>query len=584
MRLLNQFKLALASAALMGGAAQAQNVQNFRPAVGTWNYFSVESARVAPHKRFVPSLTINYGNQPLTIRNADDEIVQKIVEHLITGDFQAAVGIGDRLEFGLTVPVNWIGAGDDAPFEGGVALGDIRITPKIRLFGFEDHDASGVGMAISIPVDLPTGDPDKFVGADQVEINPKLILEARVKGFSIAGNVGFKYRPDEKSFESLDLKNEITYGGAMGIDLGSPDALLFAEAFGVAPLQDINADSRSTPLEALLGFRFFTVPGAVITIGAGTGIIPDYGSPFWRGLMQFAYFERDRDTDGDGIMDSVDKCPTDPEDKDGFEDTDGCPDLDNDNDGILDVDDRCPLDPEDKDGFEDVDGCPDPDNDKDGILDIDDKCPNEPENVNGFEDTDGCPDVADTDGDGIRDDVDKCPKDPEDKDGFEDEDGCPDPDNDQDGILDVNDKCPMDPETMNGFEDEDGCPDKKLTLVKVTEKNIVILKKVFFETNKAVIKPVSFPVLNEVAEVMKTYTRIKLIEVQGHTDSRGKDAYNKQLSQERANSVRTYLMEKGVESERMTSVGYGEEEPIDTNKTGAGRANNRRVEFKILEQ
>jgi outer membrane protein OmpA-like peptidoglycan-associated protein len=418
-----------------------------------------------------------------------------------------------------------------------------------------------------------------------VVANPKLVLEGRVAGFSIAGNVGFKYRPDDKQFNGLDLKNELTYGGAMGIDLGSPDALLFLEAFGVAPVQDIQNDSRSQPLEALLGFRFFTVPGAVITIGAGSGIVPDYGSPLWRGLMQFAYYERDRDTDKDGLLDSVDGCPTDPEDKDDFEDADGCPDPDNDNDGILDPNDRCPLDPEDKDGFEDMDGCPDPDNDKDQILDVDDKCPNRPENINGYQDTDGCPDgIPDTDGDGLTDDIDKCPKDPEDKDGFEDEDGCPDPDNDKDGILDVNDKCPLDPETKNGFEDDDGCPDKKLTLVRVEEKAIVILKKVYFETNKAVIKPVSFPVLNEVAEVMNTYKRIKLVEVQGHTDSRGRDAYNKELSQRRANSVREYLMNKGVEGSRLTAVGYGEEEPIDTNKTRAGRANNRRVEFKILEQ
>ena len=98
------------------------------------------------------------------------------------------------------------------------------------------------------------------------------------------------------------------------------------------------------------------------------------------------------DRDGDGILDDVDKCPDDPEDNDGFEDEDGCPDPDNDKDGILDVDDLCPNDPEDKDGFEDEDGCPDPDNDKDRILDVNDKCPNEPETYNGFEDEDGCPD------------------------------------------------------------------------------------------------------------------------------------------------------------------------------------------------
>src|SRR4051812_17667717 len=132
------------------------------------------------------------------------------------------------------------------------------------------------------------------------------------------------------------------------------------------------------------------------------------------------------DTDGDGIPDKLDKCPTEPEDKDGFQDADGCPDPDNDGDGILDKDDKCPNEPEDKDGFEDEDGCPDPDNDKDGIPDKDDKCPNEPE----------------------------------DKDGFQDADGCPDPDNDGDGVPDAQDKCPDKPETKNGFEDADGCPDE----------------------------------------------------------------------------------------------------------------------------
>jgi len=98
------------------------------------------------------------------------------------------------------------------------------------------------------------------------------------------------------------------------------------------------------------------------------------------------------DRDHDGIADAVDKCPDDPEDKDGFQDADGCPDPDNDVDGLLDKDDDCPNEPEDKDGFEDTDGCPDPDNDHDGILDKDDACPNQPENFNGIEDDDGCPD------------------------------------------------------------------------------------------------------------------------------------------------------------------------------------------------
>ena len=138
------------------------------------------------------------------------------------------------------------------------------------------------------------------------------------------------------------------------------------------------------------------------------------------------------DLDGDGIHNDKDACPDIPEDFDGYEDVDGCPDPDNDGDGILDVDDKCPLDPEDKDNFEDEDGCPDLDNDKDTILDVDDKCPLEPEDKDGFEDEDGCPD-PDNDGDGVLDPVDQCPDELEDKDGFADEDGCPDPDNDSDG-------------------------------------------------------------------------------------------------------------------------------------------------------
>jgi OOP family OmpA-OmpF porin len=192
------------------------------------------------------------------------------------------------------------------------------------------------------------------------------------------------------------------------------------------------------------------------------------------------------DSDGDGIPDKDDKCPNEPEDRDGFQDDDGCPDPDNDADGVLDANDRCPLDPgpasnfgcpaeapkdsdgdgipdnldrcpyqaEDKDGFEDEDGCPDPDNDGDGLLDTADKCPNQAGPPTNF----GCP-VLDRDGDGILDKDDKCPDEPEDKDGFEDEDGCPDLDNDRDGIPDAQDKCPNEPEDKDGFEDEDGCPD-----------------------------------------------------------------------------------------------------------------------------
>jgi hypothetical protein len=173
---------------------------------------------------------------------------------------------------------------------------------------------------------------------------------------------------------------------------------------------------------------------------------------------QFSFGGRDRD--GDDVLDRRDRCPGEPEDHDGFEDEDGCPDDDNDQDGIPDDYDDAPLEPEDFDGFQDGDGKPDPDNDRDGILDLYDLCPDEPEDYDGYQDTDGCPEeLQDRDLDGIPDEDDLCPDSPEDSDGFQDQDGCPDPDNDLDGIDDRLDACPNEAEDYDGDRDQDGCPD-----------------------------------------------------------------------------------------------------------------------------
>jgi len=167
-----------------------------------------------------------------------------------------------------------------------------------------------------------------------------------------------------------------------------------------------------------------------------------------------------RDQDDDGIVDRKDSCPMSPEDLDGYQDSDGCPEFDNDGDGIPDELDGAPDEAEDFDGWEDDDGIPDPDNDQDGILDRWDMCPNEAEDFDGHRDEDGCPDdFLDRDGDGIADEADGCPDTPEDMDGFEDEDGCPDLDNDLDGIVDDEDTCPNEPEDYDGVDDDDGCPE-----------------------------------------------------------------------------------------------------------------------------
>ena len=519
--------------ALSVGQASAQDIQNFKPAGGTWNYLSVEGARVMRHEDIVvPSLVINYGHNPLVLRNGN-KIEKTVVEHLATADVMLTTGIFDRFDLTLDLPVNYV-TGDLLKSTGkdGVALGDIRLVPKLRLAGLEKGE--GFGVALAIPVSFPTGQKAKFIGADEFTVNPKLILEARAGGFSFAANGGVRVRPDTKKVKNsnLELGTEVTYGAGIGIELGSDDAVLLTEVFGATPLADVSSAANVNPLEGLLGFRFFTDVGAVFTVAGGTGIVPDYGSPTYRAIFGFAWQDRNYDHDKDGILDEQDKCPDDPEDADGYEDTDGCPDVDNDKDGV-----------------------------NDAVQD----------------------DVADEEG--IHHYVtgpDKCPMVPEDKDGFQDEDGCPDPDNDHDGIPDVSDRCPNEPEVVNGVDDTDGCPDQGL--VKLTKAKIEILDKVYFDFNKATIKPQSFELLNQVAFVIKSAANIKKLQVQGHTDNKGNAKYNLKLSQQRADSVMKYLVGQGVDVTRLEAMGFGDTQPIEENRTQSGRDANRRVEFVITQQ
>jgi len=276
-----------------------------------------------------------------------------------------------------------------------------------------------------------------------------------------------------------------------------------------------------------------------------------------------------RDTDGDGIPDKVDECPTKAEDYDQFNDRDGCPDPDNDLDKVCDPwvvakgeehnftseckgTDACPLDPEDHDGFEDSDGCPDPDNDKDGIPDIKDKCPNEPEDFDGFEDSDGCPD-PDNDKDGISDLQDKCPNAPEDFDGFEDTDGCPDPDNDKDGIPDNKDECPNEPENFNDFKDEDGCPDIAITPLSQGQT----FPDIGFRTGTAEITFESHRYLDSIAIKLGAYPNQAVKFLLFAKFANRKNAVLELLA-ERQQALVGYMVSKGIASERIILIDYSE--------------------------
>ncbi|MDD5309589.1 MAG: OmpA family protein [Deltaproteobacteria bacterium] len=472
------------------------------------------------------------------------------------------------------VPVAAAEGGASASLSEGVSVdgsGDAAQGPQRLSYRFFNLHLA-IGAAFAIGDELKDKDMGEYggqgtAGMDFVVLDPfALSIRAGYNGFSTGGTRGL-----EDMFVGAGLRLRLADNGVGPLTADPGDVLgnLWIDAhfaYHTYEYQDHGGYDVGLGYEFSWAEDFNLGPYARFThVPLGDGI--QY-KMFAVGLEASlgGKFEPD-DRDKDGIEDEKDKCPDQPEDKDGFEDEDGCPDADNDGDGVPDVSDKCPNVAGTR-----ADGCPETDKDHDGIVDDVDKCPNEAEDKDGFEDEDGCPD-EDNDGDGIPDVKDKCPNEAEDKDGFEDEDGCPDADNDGDGIPDVKDKCPNEaaPNTP------DGCP----TMVRVEGDQIKILQKVYFATDKDTILEKSFPVLEQVATVIKGKKGIK-VRVEGHTDNKGKPKRNMDLSNRRAASVVKFFTERGIEADRLVSEGFGDTKPIADNKTETGRAENRRVEFHMV--
>ncbi|MBE7453379.1 MAG: OmpA family protein [Kofleriaceae bacterium] len=595
------------------------NINPFHHAMDSRGYLTLNASQPLGHKEFSFGLVTDWGYKLLEFEQGANFTS---IDNVITPTLIAAAGfkLGPaELELGVGVPFVIVAGDRDPDSDGGTpgnpnddqrfkidgqGLGNVALHLKTRFLKTTRGPKVGLGLVASVY--LPTAsEKQKFLGEDGLTPQVMAILEkefGRDRRLRLGLNAGVRIRTgateftdDASSFptgnpptpETPFTNRTFTTGTELPVGVGLAYAItpqkfdVVGEVYGAVPLGGENY----FPLEAIGGIKVYLARNSFLTIGGGTGLMPGkVGSAKARAFIGIVFEPNIGDRDGDGIKDDVDDCPDDPEDYDDFEDEDGCPEPDNDKDGILDEDDKCPLNPEDKDGFEDEDGCPEGnvnDRDGDGILDDVDQCPDDPEDFDKFQDEDGCPD-PDNDQDGILDVDDLCPNDPEDKDGWEDEDGCPDPDNDGDKILDVDDRCPNEPETKNGFEDEDGCPDRGR--VVVTDTKIEILDKVYFEYNKAIIKSESYPILDAVAATLEGNPDIQLVEVQGHTDERGNDAYNLDLSDKRAKAVVKYLVDKGIEQRRLQGQGYGETQPIDRKSNEAAWAKNRRVEFLILKR
>jgi OmpA-OmpF porin, OOP family len=478
---------------------------------------------------FNTGLYASWAHRPLVLRNQQGEVVSSLVQNQLSLDAIFNIGITSRAAFGLVVPAIVMQHGDDNEINRQVmdqskvpnqAFGDLGLVGKVVLI--PGGELGGFGLSALGRFTIPTGNRDSTLGDGSVTSTLRLLAEYRLVGLAVRATTGIKIRTDQRTFAGKTWGDELPWGVGVGLkpqmfgwdSKGHWEWVVESHGFLPAGPDTPFTTVTQTPVYAGASARYsFLYPGKLkdsnIMAGFESSLSQAAGAPPVRVVIQFGWAPRVHDKDGDGIEDALDDCVNLAEDKDGFQDTDGCPEGDNDDDGVGDDEDKCPMQQEDEDGFEDDDGCPDPDNDKDGIPDVADGCPDEAGPPSTTPGSNGCPN-KDQDGDGIQDDVDKCPDKPEDKDGFEDDDGCPDLDNDKDGIpdtqdacpntagiansdsklngcpwpdkdgdaiLDADDKCPNEAENYNGFQDEDGCPEKAPAayrpLVEVVTRNKV---------------------------------------------------------------------------------------------------------------
>ena len=304
----------------------------------------------------------------------------------------------------------------------------------------------------------------------------------------------------------------IPFGAGLQVNLGGTDAFLFTQVSYRVP---VTKTTTNYNMNYSIGF------GGPLTEKKQPKIVTPPPPPVVV------------DTDKDGIVDSLDKCPTVA----GLAKYQGCPIPDTDKDGINDENDKCPTVP----GVAKYNGCPIPDTDKDGVNDDEDKCPT----VAGLARYKGCP-IPDTDGDGLNDEADKCPNEA-------------------------------------GPSSNNGCPLPKITEEK-KQKVETAAKKIYFATGSAVLLKKSYPALDAVVALLnETDNQVLGLDIEGHTDNTGKAASNLKLSEARAKSVLAYLKKKGIDTTRLSAKGFGQTVPVADNKTAAGRAQNRRVEMKLRE-
>jgi len=538
-------------------------IDRFDPSDRGSDWFVLESVNWSGKLQPAVGLVVDFANKPLVLYDPEGEERTVIVESQLFTHLGASLVVADRLRFGVSLPIALSQSGDTGmvgdntfPPSGSASIGDVRLSAGVKAYGTPGGPFS---IAIGLAFFLPTGDRDQYSGDEEIRILPQVLIGGRAGAMEYALKGGFHYRGlNDASINGAPLGSEICAAAAIGVRAANDRLLIGPEIYGSTIVSsDVKTDEgafdrRTSPLEALLGVHYSLNGGLRLAAGVGVGLTRGLGSPALRVVTGIEWLKPEAvpssNRDGDNIIDREDACP----------------------------DERGPSDPDPS-----KHGCPIRDRDGDGVLDLEDACADVPGVRTDAPNSNGCPPSSDRDGDGAFDEEDACPDLPGVRTDNPKTNGCPPPPPDRDGdsVIDLDDACPDVPGPATTDPNINGCP-----RARIERQQIIIREQIKFEFHSDVILDESETVLLGVREILASHPEITQVRIEGHTDNVGSDTYNKRLSQRRAQAVVKWLVKVGVDKKRLYGKGFGEDRPIDTNDTDAGRQNNRRVEFHIESQ
>ncbi len=512
------------AAMCFSAVALAQDIQHFKPTQGSWNYLSVESARTSPSPGLYGALGFGYATKPLVYRESGGQR-DAVIQDLTTFELGAVIGLNPRVDVSLALPIGYGTRNSDLDVDDGSGIGDLRLSPKIQILGAGQEQ--GVGLAVATQLAFPTSTDEYVFSQDHFTITPRLILEHRWSSVRLAVNGGYRWLPVRSdNLPLLAVGNGMTYGVATALYPWDLPMEVLLEGFGTAYVGDSPSEAAPHPTEILVGVRLRDDRGLAFTLSGGGGLSDDFSAPELRVFAAMSW----RMGSGRAVR-VVHQA--------------GGSQMDSDGDGVKDSADKCPALAEDLDAFEDADGCPDLDNDQDSIADS----------------------------------ADLCPKHAEDYDGYADQDGCPDPDNDGDGIQDQHDPQPL---TAGGYPTTSAnLPQRD---VFVQENRIHHLKPIYFDSETSAVRRDSYGVLEDIRQVLLANPEFTKVRIEGHTDAWGSETFNEELAIERAESVKSHLVERGIDPARLVVRGIGERRTVGDGKSSSDANLSRRVEFLIIER